>query len=137
MVTRSRLCPRGETVLPSPHPSSLLPQAQVRLFWRQFTSKSSWPPLPPSSLGDMEFWMLKDSSSFRRDLRTSWILWGALGSSWKRRELGGLSGRKTTYKRSKQLCQAFLDGWEQGGAKTATKVWNEPEEPKRLKSSCL
>lgn len=35
-------------------------------------------------MGDSEFWMLKGSSSFRQDLRTSWILWGALGSSCKR-----------------------------------------------------
>lgn len=101
------------TVLPSPTPlSSLLPQSQVRLFCRQFTPKSSWSPLPPSSLGDMEFWMLKDSSSFRRDLRGSWILWGALGSSWKRRELAGVLGRQTIYKGSEQSCQALLGGWE-------------------------
>jgi hypothetical protein len=42
----------------------------------------------------MEFWMLKDSSSFRQDFRTSWILWGALGSSWKRKKLRGM-GKKT------------------------------------------
>jgi len=33
----------------------------------------------------MEFWMLNGSSSFRQDLRASWILWGALESSWKRK----------------------------------------------------
>lgn len=72
---------RRHRAFPPPPPSSLLALFQVRLFRRQFTSKSSWSPLPPSSLGDMEFWMLKDSSSFRQDLRVSWILWGALGSS--------------------------------------------------------
>lgn len=29
--------------------------------------------------------MLNGSSSFRQDLRASWILWGALESSWKRK----------------------------------------------------
>lgn len=38
--------------------------------------------------------MLNDSSSFRQDLRASWILWGALGSSWKREKGEGGVGRR-------------------------------------------
>lgn len=51
--------------------------------------------------------MLNDSSSFRQDLRASWILWGALGSSWKREKGEGGAGRRRRIEGVKEPPQAL------------------------------